>query len=380
MNKSYFHAIAILIGTTVGVGIFAIPYVISKSGIISLFIYMPLLGLVQYFLHLLYAEIVLSTKTKHRIPGYAEKYLNIRGKMFASIVSIVGAHGSILAYIILGGIFFHALLGDVFGGSILFYATVLFILESLIVLVGLRLIANVELIMVGMLIAVVALVAFRGWGSIDLANYDLINWKNIFLPYGPIFFAVSGLTAIPEICRLLAQKKEKIKSAIFFGTLIPVIITLIFVTVIIGITGARTTPDTLVGLNLILGDGVVRFALIFGLLSIITSFLVITQALREVYWWDFKMNKTASWALACGTPYLLYLIGLQNLTTVVSLTGAIVGSLVGIILILLALKIKKKKEQESVIINKINKPIAFALSLLFALGLVYTVWNVIINS
>ncbi len=373
LSKNYFHAIATLVGTIIGVGMFAIPYVISQAGIVLLFIYLPILGIMQYFLQKFYAEIILSTKKKHRLPGYAGKYIGKQGK-FLSLFIVFGNYGALLAYIIVGGIFLHELLSPMLGGSIFIYSIILFILETLIVLFGLKLIASVELIMTGLFILVVGLIAWRGWSYVDINNFNLINWPNVFLPYGPIFFAVGGGTAIPGVCKLLAHKKENIKSAIAWGTFIPVVIMLIFIILIVGITGFNTSPDTLVGLHLVLSDGVITFALIFGLLAVITSFLVIAQAMREMYWWDFGINKNVAWILACFIPFLFYLVGFSNLTKVIGLTGAVTGGLAGIVLIWLVFQVKKRKEQIPIISNKLSKPLAYILSSLFVLGLIYEIW------
>ncbi len=377
MPKNYFHAVATLIGTIIGVGIFAIPYVISKSGIILLFVYLPLLGIVQYFLHKLYAEIILSTKERHRLPGYAEKYFGKSGKKITLVLVLIGNYGGLLAYIIVGGIFLQQLLGPYFGGNVFFYSTALFILEAAAVLMGMKLLASAELIMVGLLLLMVALITWRGWGYVNLDNYSLIDWSNVFLPYGPIFFAVGGEAAIPSVCRLLARQKENIKSAIAWGTFIPVAVMLFFTVLAVGITGNNTTPDTLAGLNSIIGNGVVVFALIFGLLAIITSFLVLAQAVKEVYWWDLGMNKKLAWGLSCIVPYFLYLIGFQNLIKVISLTGAVVGGVLGIVVICLVFKVKRKKELAPIISNNLSKPFAYFLSLLFILGLIYEIWAVL---
>ncbi|MBU4257370.1 hypothetical protein KKC04_03080 [Patescibacteria group bacterium] len=376
MSKNYFHAIATMVGTIIGVGIFVIPYVISKSGIILLFVYLPLLGIVQYFLHKLYAEIILSTEERHRLPGYVEKYFGGRGKKITLALVLIGSYGGLLAYIIVGGIFLQQLLSPYFGGNVFFYSTTLFILEAAVVLMGMKLIASVELIMSGLLLLMVALIAWRGWGYINLDNYSLINWSNVFLPYGPIFFAVGGEAAIPSVCRLLARQKKNIKSAICWGTFIPVAVMLFFTVLAVGITGNNTTPDTLAGLNSVIGNGAVIFALLFGLLAIITSFLTLAQAVKEVYWWDLGMNKKLAWCLSCVVPYFLYLIGFQNLIKIISLTGAVTGGILGVVVICLIFKVKKKKEHAPIISNNLSKPFAYFLSLLFILGLIYEIWMV----
>lgn len=376
MSKNYLLAIATLMGTIIGVGLFAMPFVINKSGVLPLFIYLIALAAIQYFLHLLFAEVILSTKDKHRLPGFMEKYVNKKSKNLAFLVEIIGAYGSSLAYIIIGGLFLHQLLNPYFSHSIFFYATVLFGLVSLIAWFDLKMIAGTELVLSTFLIIAIGLIVWRGFSQIQLANYHLLDWQNIFLPYGPIFFAVGGGAAIPEVCRLLAYEKEKIKSAIFWGTFIPAALMLIFVLVILGISGAETSPDTLAGLSLVLNNGVITFSLIFGLLAIITSYVVVAQATEEVYEWDYKLNNKLAWFLACFIPYFLYLIGWTNLIKVISFTGAITGGLAGIVLIWLAFKVKANPERVSVINNKLTKPLAYFLSLLFILGVVYEVWAI----
>ena len=361
-------------GTIIGVGLFAIPFVINKSGILPFFVYMVVLASIQHFLHLLFAEVILSTKTKHRLPGFVEKYVNKKRKKIVFLVVMIASYGSSLAYIIIGGLFLHQLLNPYFAGSVFYYSTILFILVSSITFFDIKMIAGTELVLTSFLAVAIGLIIWRGFGHIQLANYNLVEWKNIFLPYGPIFFSVGGSAAIPEVCRLLASEKEKIKSAIFWGTFIPAGLMLIFVLVILGITGNSISPDTLAGLSLVLSDGVIIFSLVFGLLAIITSYIVTSQAIEETYQWDYRFNNKLGWFLACFIPYFLYLIGLNNLTKVVSFSGAVTGGLVGIILIWLVFRVKVKPEQISIIRNKLTKSIAYFLSFLFVLGLIYEVW------
>ncbi len=373
MSKNYLLAVATLMGTIIGVGLFTMPFVINKAGIIPLFVYMAVLAAIQYYLHLLFAEVVLSTKDKHRLPGFVGKYINQKSKKFTFLVDIIGSYGSALAYIIIGGLFLHQLVNPYFGGNVFFYSTLLFAGISLIVFFDIKLIAGTELVLTSFLILAIGLIAWRGFGYIQLGNYNLLDWKNVFLPYGPIFFAVGGGAAIPEVCRLMAYQKEKIKSVIFWGTFIPAGLMLVFVMVILGITGRSTSPDTLAGLSAILTDGVITFSLIFGLLAIITSYIVIAQATEEVYQWDMGLKNKTAWFLACFIPYFLYLIGWTDLIKVISFTGAVTGGLSGIILIWLAFKVKAGPEKDSCVKCKLNLPLACVLSLLFVLGVIYEV-------
>ena len=374
MRRNYFYAIATLAGTIIGGGLFAVPLVVSKAGIIPFLIYLPLLALVQFLLHLIYAEIILSSKQRHRMPGYVGVYCGSKAKNWTLLFSIVGKHGALLAYILLGGSFLYGLLGPVLGGNLFIYTTALFILESLIVLFGLRLIAGVELALSALLVVLVFLIGIKSSSHFEWGKFVLFNKDHIFLPYGPIFFAVGGQAAIPEICRLLKGQKQKIKGAIAWGTMIPVLLTIFFVIVVVGVAGSGTTSEALIGLKSYFNNGVITFALIFGLLTVVTSFLVISQSLREVYWWDLKINNNLSWFLACGIPFLLYLLGISNLTKVIGLTGSIVGGIFGIILILLLFRVRTVRSQTPIVNSKLKLPIAIGLCFLFVLGLVYELW------
>ncbi len=130
MTKNYLLAISTLMGTIIGVGIFAIPYVVTQSGVLPLIIIMPILVAIQYYLHLLYAEVVLSTKGNCRTPGFVGRYGDNFKKVLTLIITVLSDSGTLIAYIIVGGLFLHQLLNPVFGASILFYTIFLFLFEK----------------------------------------------------------------------------------------------------------------------------------------------------------------------------------------------------------------------------------------------------------
>ncbi len=370
MSRNYFKAVAILAGTILGAGIFTVPFVVQKAGILSILIYFPILHSIQLILHLIYAEIVLSTSENHRMVGFVGIHFNKSFKRIAFLISLLGKHGTLVAYIILGGIFLHQLLNPWWGGTEFFYTVALFIAETIVILFGLKMIAKAEAVLTILLILAIGGLSWRSLGYWDVSNYSLLNFKNLLLPYGVIFFAIGGQAAIPEVCRLLKNEKRKIRSAIVWGTFLPVALIAFFAFLMIGVTGANTSPDVLVGLSTHLDNWIMSLALIFGLLAVTTSYLVISQSLREVYWWDEGMNKYFSWFLAASVPFILFLIGVRDLTSVIGLTGSITGGLYGIILIGVYFKVRKKKKRRKVLNKGLSKSLAVILCLAFVLGVV----------
>ncbi len=376
MSKNYFKAVALLVGTVLGAGIFAVPYAIQKAGILSILIYFPILFSIQLTLHLIYAEIILSNSRNHRMVGYVGIYYNGFLKRVAFFIALLGKHGTLLAYIILGGIFLHQLLSPLLGGTEFLYTVLLFIVETIVVIFGLKLIAKAEVFLTILLVLAIGGLSWRSIGYWNIDNYELLNFKNLLLPYGVVFFAIGGQAAIPEICRLLKNKKRKIRSALIWGTILPVALIAFFAFLMIGVTGVNTSPDVLVGLSSRLDSRIVNSVLIFGLLAVVTSYIIISQSLREVYWWDQGINKNVAWFLASSVPFILYLGGIRDLTGVIGLTGAITGGLYGIILIGVYFKVKRKKKRIILLKNNLSKNLAIILALAFVLGAVLEVISV----
>ncbi|MCK5357039.1 MAG: hypothetical protein KAJ48_01485 [Elusimicrobiales bacterium] len=373
-TKVYYEAIAVMIGYIIGVGMFGLPFVVSKSGVLVFFAFIVFFGCTQYLLHLIYANLIISTKKYHRLPGYAEMYLGRPYKYLAFFAKIVGNLGALLAYLIITGIFLHELLGPILGGSEFVYSTLLFLAGAGIVYFGIGAIAKVEFYMTGLLLLVILLIVSRGWETIDLANFTSVSWAYVFLPYGAMLMALDGNGSLPIVIKLLRRDREKIKSVVRVSTALSAIIVIAFTLVVVGISGNQTTPDALVGMKQALTNSVVLFSLVFGVLTMITSYLLVAESVKETLWWDFKINKRGAWAVAVLVPYLCFVFGLRNLTDVISFAGGVTGSLAAILLILIFRKLKLKKYKLPLFKRQPGNIIIYFLLCLFTLGVVYEIY------
>ncbi len=371
MNKRFLHAVAILIGMIIGVGIFGVPYAIEKVGFVPGFFYILILGLILMLMHLLYSEVVLRTEGKHRLVGYAKMYLGKRGKVIAGLAQIFTFYGALIAYIIVGGQFLHIIFAPLFGGSIFVYQIVFFVLMSLAVFIGLKLIAPIEFFMTSLLLVVVAIILIFGLPYVWYPNLYIVNLKHLFFPYGVVLFALSGGAAIPEIREILRGREEKMKKVIILGTLIPILVTIFFTFVVIGVSGDRTTPEAISGLVGQLGPVVISLGAAFGFLAVATSFLVLGLNLKHIFKYDYKINGFLSWLLACALPFLVFLWGAPSFITVIAFTGAVFGGLEGILIILIWLKAKKMGERTPEYSLRISNFVTGLILLLFVLGIIY---------
>jgi hypothetical protein len=123
-----------------------------------------------------------------------------------------------------------------------------------------------------------------------------------------------------------------------------------------------------------MGPGVVTIALIFGIISMVTSFIGVAEAIKETFWWDFKVNKLLAWALAVFVPYFMFLFGFKNLIGIISFAGAVAGGMSAIILIMVFKKLGDQKMGLALFKKKPNIIILSFLVSLFVLGVVYEIW------
>lgn len=374
MNKNYIHALATLVGYIIGVGMFGLPFLIIKAGLWPCLALIAVIGVVQYYVHLIYAGIIADTPGYHRTPGYAERYLGRGGKHFAFFAQTIGNYGAMLAYMIVGGLFSYQLFSPIFGGSEFFYTTAFYLIMSLVVLMGLKTIARVELILTLGLLAAILVITKIGAQYVSLDNYTLINWKYALLPYGAILFAFDGGGAIPIVAEIVKKDKKLLKKAVAWGTIISIAVVTFFAVVVAGITGPMTTPDALEGLWNVLDGKVIRVSLVFGLLVIATSFFGVAQCIKETFCWDYKINPAVAFVLALVLPFLMYLAGLNNFISIIGFAGAVSGGLSGIVLIMIFRKMEKKQKKLSLFKHKPSLIFLSLIFILFTAGIAYEIW------
>lgn len=378
-KKNFFYAVFTLIGMIVGVGIFGIPFAVAQAGFLTGFLYLLVLTAVILLVHLFYGEIVLRTKEEHGLVGYAQKYLGQNGKKIAGAAIIFEYYGALLAYLIAGGVFLNIIFGRFFGSGFLnslfngnfSWTIIFFVFGSLLILLGLRTISISEFFMTVLLLTVALVFIIKGAPLVSPVNLKGINLAKFFLPYGVIFFSLSGGAAIPEIRQILKGSEQKLKKAIILGTIVPAIIYLLFALIVVGITGQATTENAIDGLISHIGSWVIMLGAIFGFLAVTTSYLVLGLNLRKIFHRDYYLNRFVAWILACFVPLVAFLLGLNNFVLIIGLVGAVAVGFEGIMTILIYIKAKKMGDRQPEYNLKINRLVLAAIIFLFALGIIY---------
>ncbi|MDD2807803.1 MAG: aromatic amino acid transport family protein [Patescibacteria group bacterium] len=374
--KNFFYSISVLTGTIIGVGLFGLPYVTSKLGLFPTLGYFVLVSIMIITIQLVFGEIILRTKGSHRLPGYVGIYLGKRARILSIINNSIGLYGANLAYIILGGSFLASLLMPIFGANQLTYILIFFASGAFIIFLGSKATAKTELISLLIFFIALAVLVIFGLPHIDHSNFLTVDYRYWFFPYGLILFSLAGMSIIPEAREILGSQGKLLKYVIIFGTLIPAITYLIFIYLVLGVSGAATTEDALSGLEISLGRGILIFGYIFGLIATFTSYLTIGLTIKKVFWYDLKFNHFSAWIIACFVPMILYFIGLQNFIIVTILTGAVTMAIDGTMVFLVYLRARKKSELDPPYKMNLPSSVIMALIVMFLLGAAVTLWQI----
>ena len=374
-------AAASLIGTIVGAGILGIPYVVAKAGLLYGLIIILLLGVSFIFLNLFGGEIILRTKKQHQLTGYAEKYLGIYGKRFMMFSMLISIYGALTAYLIGEGTTFHSIFGV---GSPLLFSLLFFLVCFFIVYRGVKATGRAELILIFLLLIVVIIIGILSFDKVNPDNFSVFNLKYFFLPYGVILFAYMGMPAIPEMQEQIGKQKKKLKKAIIIGSIIPIVLYLLFSFIVVSLVGIDNfnllEPNqriATIALSLYSHSFLGLMANLLAVLAMFTSFLTLAIALIEVYEYDYKFSRFWAMILTFAIPLMVVIFNLTSFITVLGLTGAFAGGLESILIVLMYWKAKILGDRKPEYVLPKFKILGVIFIMMFVLGILYQFINLI---
>ncbi len=374
-------ATATLVGTIVGAGILAIPYVVAQSGFLFGFIITIVLGLSFLLLNLMTGEIILRTKEQHQLTGYAEKYLGAWGKRLMMFSMVFSIYGALTAYLIGEGETLKAIFK---WGNPLYYSIIFFVIAFIIIYKGIKATGKAELFLIGILLTIVIAIGIVSYQDIDGQNLTTINLAKFFAPYGVILFALMGMPAVPEMQEVLENEKQKMKKAIVIGSIIPIILYILFALIVVGIIGLENfevlEPNqriATIALSIYSSPLFGMLANFIAVLSMFTSFLTLGIAMIEMYEFDYSFSKPLALLLTFIIPLIITLLKLSTFIAVIAITGAVAGGLQGIIIIFTFWKAKLLGERMPEFSLKPHKVLGVVLIVLFGIGVALELYSLL---
>jgi len=294
---------------------------------------------------------------------------------------VFGTYGALTAYLIGEGESLRAIFRV---GSPLVYSIIFFIIAFFIIYRGVKAAGKAELILIGVLLSIVVLIGVFSYQNVRISNLTYLNWAKFFAPYGVILFALMGMPSVPEMQEVLEQEKQKMKKAIIIGSIIPIVLYILFAFIVVGLIGLDNfellEPNqqiATVALSIYSSPILGLFANIIAVLSMFTSFLTLSIALIEMYEYDYIFPRSAALVLTFSVPLLITLFSLSTFIPIIAITGAIAGGVQSILIIFTYWKAKIKGERVPEYSLKTYKILGSLLILLFGAGVVLELLTVL---
>jgi len=364
-----FAPVNILASTIIGAGMFALPYLFARAGVLAGTAYLVIFGFAFCIVHLMYADILRREDSKLIFPGIARKYLGRGGEYLAYVVGVFALLLALTSYIILEMQFLRLVLPGVptLYSFIFFWGTgtLAFMLWRSVKLGYLEAITNAAAIFI-----IGALIAFAFRDGVSVAPPALFSFKDMFLPYSIVLFSLAGRTAIPVVlAHMRGAPAPRISLAILLGTTIPIAVYLLFILGVL-LVSPLPTEDAISGMIGVLPPHIVSLFGILGILSLWSSYIIIGKAVRDSFSRDMKIGYPAANTIAAVMPVVLYLMGFQNFIKTIGVVGGIFLALESILIVLMWKRASKKTSPRA-LIKRIHPMVLAVLFLIFFGGILH---------
>ncbi|PIZ95665.1 MAG: hypothetical protein COX81_00385 [Candidatus Magasanikbacteria bacterium CG_4_10_14_0_2_um_filter_37_12] len=313
------QAVALIVSGTIGAGVLAIPYAVSKVGMSIGLVYIVLLGLLMIGLNLFVGELSAKTKQDLQLVGLAKRYFGHWGEYLMSAIYYSILFGVLLVYIVGEG----EVLAVLFGGTALLWSFLFFLIATLVIATGMRTVKTVELVLTFGILLVVLAIALLSSTHISIGHLETMNLAYLFFPFGIVLFAFHGTNAVPEAHALLKDKNTLFKKAIVISGLISIVVYALFAFAIVGVTGWGTTEIATIGFGQSVGPLAVLFGNLFAALAMGTSYILVGLSLRDSFHWDYKVPVPVATALVSIIPAVLFFIGSRHFIAIVDFVGGV---------------------------------------------------------
>jgi amino acid permease len=365
--KSYVYPVVTLTGGIMGVGFLSLPYIALRSGIWVMFFYLVALTGLVLTIHVIFGKICLVTPDFKRWPGFVEFYFGRASKFLILPLIITGTFGVLVVYLIVGSQFLTATFAPIFGGNQVLYVLIYWGLAALLVFWGVGVIAKFDFWVLIFLSLALVIILMRGGEHMSLGNLlarsDGWRLSDLFLPYGAILFSLWGTGLIPEVEEMIAFKKQMLTRIIAMSILIPAVFYLLFIVLVLSITGDQTTEAALTGIRDTLGNGSISFILLMGVASTFLACVASGLLLKKVFMYDMGISELPSFLLVSGIPLVLFFMGFNSFIPLISFIGGVLLGVEGVLILIIYHKIGGKKI------------VIFPIMAIFILGIIYSVVN-----
>ena len=351
---SIFQPAIILTATTIGAGMFGLPYVFYKSGFLIGLFYLFVFGILMIVIHYLYGEVILKSN-ENSLLEIIQKKLNPKFYFLAFLSIVVGLIFTLLVYLILSGQF----LNIIFPNISFNLAVFIFWVFASVSLIFEKFLNRFEVLGTIFMAFIILFIFIQSGANFSIKNISAYNLESLFLPFGVVLFSLAGWTAVLPMLKY-NNYKNNLKSFIL-GTALVVLLYLLFVFGILNST-QNITPDALSGLNW----PYFKLALIasLGLFAIWTSYLPIGLEIKKSF--EKHLPLWLNILIVIFAPIVLFILGFQSFLKAISLAGGVFLALQYLFILIL--------ERKLLDLHLTFKILIRILEIIFILACVYEIY------
>ncbi|KAI5062179.1 hypothetical protein GOP47_0023219 [Adiantum capillus-veneris] len=272
-------AMALIIGTSVGAGILALPARTMDVGFVPTLTSMGLSWCFLVLEALLLAEVNVAVSEQHKNEGshvglplcaMAEKTLGPVGGALAACIYVFLTYTVLVAYI--------AKSGDVLSPIMHTSPTLCcwiftLVFGSLTLLGNTKLVDSLNQILTSAMIGAFLLIIVGGFGVSDWNSLQHMNWERTPETFPVIIFALVYHDLMPVLFTYLNGDIHRIRQAVLLGSAVPVAMFLLWDVIILCIAPISGNEDPLVFLTRSGGTSIAVMIELFSILALATSFI-----------------------------------------------------------------------------------------------------------
>lgn len=356
------QAVLMLSGMIIGVGMFAIPFSLSQAGFWLGVVELCVLAGITTLVHVWYGDVVVHTAPPHRLPGYVRMYVGKRAATIAHLSAFFGISGTLLAYVLLGGIFLQGLFEPFIGSfDAGVWSVVLVAVCAMITLFPIKKEALINGVLTILLIVFIAALIIILFPHVDRTYISGFHATSAFIPYGVLLFALSGGTVIPDVVHYLKGSCRQTRGVIIAGSLIPAIVYFFFAFAITGTSGGSVSPDAIAGLAPVMGRTIVMLGNAIGFLAVVTSYILLNSSFQAFLRFDAGVVPGLAWAGGSFLPLFLFLLGFQNYIFVISVVGVTTVAIDAAFVLAMYHRLRHLKERRLTIVDIVIFGIVYSI-------------------
>lgn len=328
--KRNVSVVIFMIASTVGAGIFALPFALATHGLVIFGIVMMLAVWATMHIHDAIVQLSASTHKNLQVPGLIQLYL---GKYIASATGFIFFLGEFIALLVYTVGLFEIF--SLFIPSLTFSTVAIVCLVFAVVSGGMgeRFALRNSFLFSSLVFFLVFVISLLCVLHPNFSFQQTIP-ALISAPVSIIavcFFALSGIVAIPELASMVHDRRT-LRFPIGVATIAIASLYTFFSIAVVGLLQQQTTSVATAGLQFHFGTSAVMLGFVVTIASFCSGLMLRSLSLVESLRWDYGFSKKTAMIIFSLVFIMLLQLPLHSFVQVVSLTGGVIGGLLGMVI------------------------------------------------